>query len=136
MPGLEFVCLVGDVTEHVGWGAAHVGGHGEPGEHAPLESCDPDHEELVEVGREDGQEVRAFERGDGRILRQFEDTLVEGQPAHLTVEVSPLGQGRVIPFEYRVEVVVVPAESGVERNAVSCHPNILSLRVAGRGQPW
>ncbi len=43
----------------------------------PLEPCDPHHVELVEVGREDGQELRAFQECERRIRGEREHPGVE-----------------------------------------------------------
>ncbi len=49
---------------------------------------DAHHEELVEVRGDDGQELDAFEQGMCRVERLVEHTLVELQPAQLTVDVE------------------------------------------------
>jgi hypothetical protein len=48
----------------------------------------PNHEELVQVRRRDGQELDAFEEGMGRIARLRQDAVVELEPAQLTVEIQ------------------------------------------------
>ena len=59
---------------------------------APFETGHPDHEELVEVGGEDGEELRAFQQGHRGVLGECEDTGVEVEPTELAVEVPVLGQ--------------------------------------------
>ncbi len=49
---------------------------------------DAHHEELVEVGAGDGEELDALEQRVRRILRLREDALVERQPAQLAVDVE------------------------------------------------
>jgi hypothetical protein len=49
---------------------------------------DAHHEELVEVGPEDRQELRAFEQGDVLVLGQLEHALVEVEPGELAVRVG------------------------------------------------
>ena len=49
---------------------------------------DPDHEELVQVGEVDGQELEPLEQRPARVARLVEHPLVEGQPGHLAVEVE------------------------------------------------
>ncbi len=48
----------------------------------------PDHEELVEVRRRDGEELHAFEQRVGGVARLIEHALVELEPAQLTVDIQ------------------------------------------------
>src|SRR5437667_5092998 len=50
-----------------------------------LEAGDADHEELVEVRRDDGEELEPLENGQRGIGRLFEYARVELQPRKLTV---------------------------------------------------
>ena len=52
-----------------------------------FEGGDADFEEFVEVGADDGEEFESFEKGLGWILGLFEDALIKGKPAELTIEV-------------------------------------------------
>jgi hypothetical protein len=52
----------------------------------PEKSCDADHEELVEVRREDGAEANALEQRHARIGGELEDARVEVERRELTVE--------------------------------------------------
>ena len=65
--------------------------------HSPHQAGDPDLEELVQVGGEDGQEADALEQGDLLVLGQFKDALVELDPAVLPVEV-PVG-GEIVTHD-------------------------------------
>ncbi len=65
-----------------------AGAVGDAGLHFLLQAADADHEELVEVGLEDGQELEAFQERHGRVLGLFEDAPVELQPAQLAVDVE------------------------------------------------
>ena len=47
---------------------------------------DADHEELVEVGDEDGQELQPLDQGDRLVLGQLQHAVVEVQPGQLAVE--------------------------------------------------
>ena len=73
----------------------------------PHQAGDPDLEELVQVGGEDGEEADALEQGDLIVLGQFEDALVELYPALLPVEVPVSGQivthTPIVPVLARVE---------------------------------
>ncbi len=51
-----------------------------------LESTDANHAEFVQIGGGYGEELQAFEQGDGRIGRLVKDALVEFEPAQFTVE--------------------------------------------------
>ena len=57
-----------------------------------VQRADADHEELVEVVREDRGEARAFDDRQVLILGKLEDALVELQPAQLTVEETVVRQ--------------------------------------------
>ncbi len=59
---------------------------------APLQSRDTDHVELVEVGGEDREELRALQQRQRRVGREREHARVEVEPAQLAVEVAVLGQ--------------------------------------------
>ena len=63
-----------------------------PGRDATLQAGHPDHEELVEVGREDRQEPHALQQRDVPVLRQLEHPLVEREPGQLAVEEPVVGQ--------------------------------------------
>ena len=52
-----------------------------------FEGGDADFEEFVEVGADDGEEFESFEKGLGWILGLFENALIKGKPAELTIEV-------------------------------------------------
>ena len=66
--------------------------HRDPGRDASFQPGHPHHEELVEVGREDRQELGAFQQRQVRVLGQFEDSLVERQPAQFAVDEAMLGE--------------------------------------------
>jgi hypothetical protein len=53
----------------------------------------PDHEELVQVAGEDREEVGPLQERGVRVLGEFEDPLVEREPAAFAVEEAALGQG-------------------------------------------
>src|SRR5205823_6215708 len=82
----------------------HVVGAGADGDaqlHLLLQPADADHEELVEVRLEDGQELEALQGRHRRVARLFEDAAVELEPAQLAVEI----QRRVIQREGRRSVI-------------------------------
>ena len=62
--------------------------------HLLLQHGDANHEELVEVGADDGEELDAFEDGVPAIARLVEDAFVEGQPAELAVQIERRGVER------------------------------------------
>jgi hypothetical protein len=68
------------------------GKFGDTGVALALEAADALHEELVEVGGEDGAETNAFEERHIGIDGQFEDALIEIEPAKLAVEIERLGR--------------------------------------------
>jgi hypothetical protein len=57
-----------------------------PRVHAPLQGGNPDHEELVQVRAEDGQELHPLEQRHGGVLRLFEHAPVEVQPRQLAIQ--------------------------------------------------
>ena len=59
----------------------------EAGHHPADQPGHPDHEELVQVGREDGEEPYAFQERDRFVLGELEHALVEPEPALLPVQV-------------------------------------------------
>ena len=64
----------------------------ESGHHPADQPGHPDHEELVQVVREDGQEPDPLEQRDGFVFGEFEDAFVEPQPALLAVQEAFFGQ--------------------------------------------
>ena len=53
-----------------------------------IRPADPDHEELIQVAREDRQEPDPLQQREGLVLGELEHPLVEPQPAFLAVEVA------------------------------------------------
>jgi len=54
----------------------------------PLDASDPDHKELVEVGRKDGRELYTLKQGGCRLTHFLEHTSIELKPAELPVDVE------------------------------------------------
>ncbi|MDR6169303.1 hypothetical protein QE359_000332 [Curtobacterium sp. SORGH_AS776] len=135
---LQLVRLRRDVAQHVARCATDVGRHGDAGVDAALQAGDPDHEELVEVGREDRQEVRPFEERLRAVLAEFEHALVEPEPAEFTVEVAVGGQRLVLDLDDLVEVVEVRCDGVAVELRFGVHAHILPpapcARRAARGR--
>jgi hypothetical protein len=53
---------------------------------AALQRCHADHEELVEVRAEDGEELHPFEERHARVLRLLEHAPVELEPRQLAAD--------------------------------------------------
>ena len=68
--------------------AVGAGADGDAGLHLLLQAADADHEELVEVGREDGQELEALQQRHRRVLGLLQHAAIELQPAQLAVDVQ------------------------------------------------
>ena len=83
---LQLVGALPDVLEHLARRVAAGRPDGDAGGDAPLEAGHADHEELVEVAGEDGEELGPLEDGQLVVLGELEHPLVEGQPRQLTVE--------------------------------------------------
>ena len=69
-----------------------------------LQSADADHEELIEVGAENGEKLESLEQGHGRIGPFFEHAAIELEPAQFAVDVKGgvvQGRGRVFLHRQR-----------------------------------
>ena len=84
----------------------------------PLQPGDPDHEELVQVAREDGEELGSLEQRDPLVLGQLEHPLVEREPAQLAVREPVLREIAGLRDVVRGLDVVLPV---VRRQQVSSH---------------
>ena len=89
---LQAVRLLADGAQLLPWAQSGGGRHGDAGVDAALQTCDANHEELVEVVREDRGEACAFDDRQIFVLGKFEDSLVELQPAQLAVEEAVVRQ--------------------------------------------
>ena len=76
----------------------HLPGQLEPGaldrearHHPAHQPGHPDHEELIQVGREDGQEPHALQQRHRLVLGELEHAFVESEPAFLPVQVALRG---------------------------------------------
>jgi hypothetical protein len=54
-----------------------------------LETGDPDHEELVQVGRDDAQKLQPLEKWQARFGGLPQHALVEGEPGELSIQIQP-----------------------------------------------
>ena len=66
-----------------------------------LEAGDADHEELVEVRRDDGDELEALGQRHGRVERLFEHAFVESEPGELPVDEQLRGRRVVDDLRFR-----------------------------------
>jgi len=62
--------------------------HWQPRRHPPDPAGHPDHEELVQAAGEDGHEPHSLQQRDGLVLRQFQYSLVEPEPALVAFQVT------------------------------------------------
>ena len=75
-----------------------------------LQTCHANHEELIQIGRENRAEQGALQQRNALILLQIKNAVVEEKPAELTVVKTTFGQRL---FEQRVtldELVFAQAE--------------------------
>ena len=89
---LQAVRLLADGTQLLAGAQAAGRGDGDAGVDTALEAGDADHEEFIEVGGEDRGEIAAFQQRLVFVLGEFEDSLVELQPAEFSVEIAIRGQ--------------------------------------------
>ncbi len=89
---LQSVRLVADGAQLLPRAQSGGGGHGDAGVDAALQARHADHEELVEVVREDRGEARALDDRQVLVLGELEDALVELQPAQFAVEEAVVRQ--------------------------------------------
>jgi len=103
---LQLVRLLADVGQDIARSAPHIGRHRDAGGDPSFEAGDSHHEELIEVRCEDREEVHPLEQRHRRILREFKDPLIEGQPAELAIEETIPGHAPVI-YPGRLSLIVV-----------------------------
>src|SRR5690606_8926386 len=92
VPRHEVVRALADRVQHLA--RREPGGRGDrdAGRHAALGAGDADHEELVQVRREDREEPDALQERLARVLSELEHPLVERQPAQLAVREPVVGE--------------------------------------------
>jgi hypothetical protein len=96
LPCREIDDATADLGEHLVGRAAVGRADVEPRVHLAHEPGDADHEELVQVGREELAHLHALEQGQLVVLRQLEDPAVVVQPGKL-----PIQQARLRPLSRR-----------------------------------
>lgn len=109
VPGHQLAGAGPDHLQHLAGLESRGGPGGDAGGDTALQTGDPDHEELVQVGGEDRQEVRPLQQGRVRVLGELQDPLVEREPAPLPVEEAALGQLRPV-----VRGLLVGVEVGID----------------------
>jgi hypothetical protein len=85
---------VPDAVQHLARLASARRSHRDARRDPSLQPSDPDHEELVEVAREDGEEASPLEQRGVGVFGQFENARVEGEPGQLAIEEAVGGQRR------------------------------------------
>ena len=105
--------------------------HRQPHLVAAFEPGDPHHVELVEVGREDRQELGPLQQRQRGVGGQRQHAGVEVQPAQLAVEVAILGQRRRRPRATSPQVAP-PARS----RSRACRPAVAVATVGFVGRIW
>lgn len=88
----QAVRLLADGTQLLAGAQAAGRGDGDAGVDTALKAGDADHEEFIEVGGEDRGEIAAFQQRLVFVRGEFEDSLVELQPAEFSVEITIRGQ--------------------------------------------
>ena len=68
--------------------AVRPGAPGDTRLHFLLQTAHPDHEKLIQVGAEDGQELDALQERHVSILSLFQNPPIELQPAQLAVDIK------------------------------------------------
>ena len=100
---LQPVGLLADLLQDLHGAQPGRGGDGEPGGDPALQPGDPDHEELVQVGGEDGQEADPLQQVQVRVLGQFQHAGVEREPAQFPVQ-EPVRAEVALRFQVRREL--------------------------------
>ncbi len=83
---LEPVGGFADLVQNLHGAQAGRGRYGQSCGDAALQAGNADHEELVQVGGEDGEETDPLQEVEVRVLGKFQHARIEGQPAELTVQ--------------------------------------------------
>jgi hypothetical protein len=100
VPGDQVRRAFADHQELGAQGDPVAAAHRQAGAEPPLQAGDPHHVELVEVAREDRQELRPLQQGGAGVLGQRQNPRVEVEPGQLPVEEPVLGQiGRGVRLE-------------------------------------
>jgi hypothetical protein len=81
----------------------------------PLEPGHADHEELVEVRAEDGEEFHPLEEGHARVLRLFEDAPVELEPGELPIDQIRITHGAPFPLNVSRRRIPSRTPKGADR---------------------
>ena len=69
-------------------GHAVQAGHRHIGVDKPPETGHPDHVELVQIGGRDGKKTKPFQKGVGRVGGLLQNTIIEGKPRQLAIDVA------------------------------------------------
>ena len=88
MAVVELADPLGDPAQRLGWGEAVRAAGVDPGVDLVVHAGDADHEELVEVGDEDGEELHPLHQRQRLVAGELEDAVVELEPGQLAVDVQ------------------------------------------------
>ena len=88
VPAVLRADAVVDAREDLGGGQAVGAASVDPGIDLVMHAGDADHEELVEVRDEDGQELQPLDQRQRLVLGELQDAVVEVQPGELAVDVE------------------------------------------------
>ena len=100
---LQPVGLLADLLQDLHGAQPGGGGDGEARGDPALQPGHPDHEELVQVGGEDGQEADPLQQVQVGVLGQFQDPGVEREPAQFPVQ-EPVRADVAFRFQVRREL--------------------------------
>jgi hypothetical protein len=86
VPQHELVRHLGGALQHLTRLPAAGRLDGEAGGHPAGQTGHPHHEELIQIGREDGKEPHPLQQGQLGVLGEVEHPLVEPEPAFLSIK--------------------------------------------------
>src|SRR5262245_33815438 len=132
-----------DGAERGGGGETVRAGRRVPRAELSLEPRDAHHEELVEIGAEDGEELHALQQGHDGILSLLEDAGVELEPGELAIDEIRLTHGVPLPLKVsrrsmpsrtpRVETVILRYPQRIINSSITTAPaRMISARSALR----
>ena len=90
--GRQLVNALGDGLQRLAGCIPIRSGGLDVGINLPPDASDPNHEELIPVARDNGQELYAIQERDGGVLGLLQNASIEIQPAQFAIQQALMGQ--------------------------------------------